>query len=443
VAVAAALFSDPASSIPVAMKQWSQSKALYRFMSNKEVSHAMLLDGHIQATVERCSQHRRILVAHDTTHCSYGGRREGGDLGPVDTTGETRGFLAHSALAFTPDSRLPLGILGQRVWVRDASPHGREESQFEREKRHKESEKWGEVARSVDQAFSQAGSAKPIITDVFDGEGDHFATIETLRGLGHDFIIRATRDRLLDVEAAQDEDEGAEEYKYISEAAALAPVLGTVEVTIPVREGRPERRARLELRSVGVHIMPPKISRRVGDPIEVGLVYASEIGTLPEGEPICLLLLTGQPATSVADAYRTVQEYLFRWIIEEFHKALKTGCSLEKRELRTFHRLTNLLAILGPIAVQMLRLRHMSRQEPQEPASASLNPLQLEALRLLRPEVPTQSTARQALRAIAGIGGFLGRKADGEPGWLTLWRGFRDLLLAERVLTRARTKPPA
>ena len=36
------------------------------------------------------------------------------------------------------------------------------------------------------------------------------------------------------------------------------------------------------------------------------------------------------------------------------------------------------------------------------------------------------------LAGLAGLAGFLMRKRDGNPGWITLWRGLDKLLLAIR-----------
>jgi hypothetical protein len=445
---ASQLYANAAASIPVGARSWGEAKALYRFCDNRAVTHDEILHGHLQATVDRASGVRCVLVASDTTHFSFGGRQDAEDLGPVDTTGKTRGFMCHTALAFDAETGRPLGVLAQKVWARQHTPHPRKEDGRGRRSRLRESQKWIEVAEAADRQLSRLGASKPQIIDVFDAEGDHFETIERLQELGHDFVIRACRDRLLDTEdsdAPEDIDDQEDvlgpERKYLSEAALTAPVVGTFTAQIPPRAKRAAREARFEVRVTTVLLRPPLSRDRQGASLQVSLVYASELETPHDADRICLLLLTRQQAANVREAEQVVQQYLARWLIEEFHKAIKTGCSFEKRELQTFARLTNLLAITCPIAIQMLALRHVVRQKPHVPATTVLTSVQIKALRSLRPKLGPDPTAYVALREIAGAGGFLGRKHDGEPGWLTLWRGFRDLLLAERIYTAATETP--
>ena len=419
------LAQDPASSVPRVFQNRHQAKAVYRFASNAHVTHADISAAHFQATTERSRSLKRLLVIQDTTHVSYGGRKES-DLGPVDTTGSSRGFLAHSALAVDGATKRPLGLLGQHVWVRPGKKRPADETGEERKKRPRESEKWSAVSRQVEQHLRPLGTQKPRVVAIFDAEGDVFEVLETLDELGHGFIIRACKDRLLDDEE--------DDHRYLVEAAISAPRRGLLSVEVHRRPDRAARLAQLELRSTTVELRPPRNRRRKGDSLEVSIVLATE-RTPPEGdEPICWLLLTREPCHSHEEAASIVCDYALRWLIEEFHMGLKTGCSLERRQLQTFGALANLLAICNPIAAGLLLLRHVARTDRTAPAETVLNATQLVALRRLRPKLPVCFTAYVALRAIAELGGFLGRKSDGEPGWRTLWLGFRDLLIAERVL---------
>ena len=432
VTIAAQILLDARSSIPKAAGPWSQAKALYRFMSNERVTHAGVLASHAAATAERCRGLSRILVIGDTTHCSFGGREQERSLGPVDTGGHSVGFLCHSALAVDPETGSPLGCLAQKVWARSRTKHPKKESTAARRKRRRESSKWAEVATAADEALAALGPEKPLVIEVFDREGDHFDTIEVLDQLGHDFVIRAARDRALDVDEADEDD--TPEAAYLAEAAATAPVLGTRAVTVPARPGQPERQAVLTIRAAEAVLLPPKSRYRQGISQGVNLVYASEEHPPSGAERISWLLLTRQPAQTLAEAAAVIEIYRLRWLIEEFHMGLKTGCSLEKRELRTFARLTNLLAVCTPIAIEMLILRDLTHSAPDTPAADVLPPTRLIALKILRPELRADATIYQALRAIAGLGGFLGRKSDREPGWRRLWLGFHELLAAESAI---------
>ncbi|EAR22716.1 IS4 family transposase [Nitrococcus mobilis] len=64
------------------------------------------------------------------------------------------------------------------------------------------------------------------------------------------------------------------------------------------------------------------------------------------------------------------------------------------------------------------------------------------------PQSGDEPSLREAMRLVAQLGGFLGRKGDGEPGIQTIWRGLQrldDLTVMYRELTRiltARQRPP-
>lgn len=427
--VSATLVCNATASIPDAFDDWGGAKGMYRFASNKAVSHAGLIDGHARSTVDKCGGRPRLLVIQDTTHCTFSARRqkrEDDGLGPVDVVGKGRGFLAHSALAIDPETREPLGLVEQLVWARSDEKRPSDETCAERKLRPRESEKWQLTAASVHRRLAALDQRAPRIVHVFDREGDVFEALEAIDELGDGFIIRAARDRLLETDFP--------ERDYLAEAAAFAPIRGCIDVAIHARPGRSARSARLELRSAQVTLAPPRNRKRVGAGIGLSVVSAVELDPPPGEERICWLLLTREPCSSVPEVVSIVRDYCSRWLIEEFHMALKTGCSLEKRQLHTFARLANVLAILNPIAVHLLALRHLARTQDSLPASVALPPSKLIALRILRPKLPPDPSVRDALRAIAQLGGFLARKGDGEPGWRTLWLGYRELIVAERIV---------
>jgi hypothetical protein len=150
--------------------------------------------------------------------------------------------------------------------------------------------------------------------------------------------------------------------------------------------------------------------------------------------PVEWFLLTSLPVATPKQITYVVDCYRARWIIEEYFKALKTGCQYERRQLTTSKRLLNALAVLAPVAWRLLLLRHLSRHEPERPARDALAPSQISVLRAIaKHPLPQKLTVREALLAIARLGGHV--RANGDPGWLVLTRGFRDLLLLERGWT--------
>ena len=136
------------------------------------------------------------------------------------------------------------------------------------------------------------------------------------------------------------------------------------------------------------------------------------------------VLLTSVPTQTVEQAWERVDWYRARWIVEDYHQGLKTGCRVEQRQVQTYEGLRRLLGLLAPAAVRLLQLRATARQTPEQPASQTL-PAEVVQVVAARAGVPaSQLTAQQCWHSIARFGGYLGRKGDGPPGWKTLWRGW-------------------
>jgi len=151
----------------------------------------------------------------------------------------------------------------------------------------------------------------------------------------------------------------------------------------------------------------------------------------PRGEPaVEWFLLTDLPIDSDQQIAFIVDCYRGRWTIEEFFKALKTGCQYERRQLESAQSLLNALALLAPVAWRLLLLRHLARSKDPQREPAALTAKQLEVLRAVaRKPLPARPTSRDAMLAVAALGGHI--KSNGDPGWLVLGRGMHDLLLLE------------
>ncbi len=153
-----------------------------------------------------------------------------------------------------------------------------------------------------------------------------------------------------------------------------------------------------------------------------------EIDPPTDEEPVEWLLITTEPIDSEDNVLKVVDCYRGRWRIEELFKALKTGCAFEKRQLESRQTLLNALAIFVPIAWNLLRLRTAARSQESTPARLILDPDQIAVLRKASDApLPTALTARDAMLAIARLGGHL--RSNGDPGWAVLGRGYQDLLM--------------
>ena len=182
-----------------------------------------------------------------------------------------------------------------------------------------------------------------------------------------------------------------------------------------------------------------------GEPVPAGLVRVWEAvppGT-PPGTPPGLewLLLCDQPVPDFAQALVCARQYASRWLIEDFHKALKTGLGAEKLQLQTAPRLFAAVVLLSVVALALVDMREQSRYHPERPADAAgLDPLHLRVLRH-QSRRPVR-TVREVFLALAALGGHLGRTGDGPPGWQTLGYGLMSLRRLVAGVRLAAQLPP-
>jgi hypothetical protein len=229
----------------------------------------------------------------------------------------------------------------------------------------------------------------------------------------------------------------------------MLPLAGTYELHLRARGQtrehgpQPARTAKVEVRFGRLH-MPvpthrsPYVKRLSPTPIAMGVVYAREVDAPKDVEPIEWILLTSLPVDSFEEAWLILGYYEKRWLIEEWHKALKTGCRVEHRQLKTKERLERITGLLSVVSVRLLQLKSAARTTPTRPATDVVPQRWITMLQAARkktrrkPSPSTAMTIYEFYRELAKLGGFLGRKCDGEPGWITIWRGWQKLYLLVR-----------
>jgi hypothetical protein len=313
---------------------------------------------------------------------------------------------------------------------------------------NKEALRWRRGVQKVEELFASSDTE---VVHIMDRAGDDFELLDTLSREQSHFVIRSKYDRLLDQSVLTGE-ERSEAPRKLREALSQAEVLFEREVylsprkkdrstekrkTHPPREGRLTRLAGSAAR---VRIKrPSELSAADGwsDAVELNVVRVWEPEP-PQGEkPVEWYLLTSEPIDSLEQILEIVDFYRARWVIEEFFKALKTGCSIEKRQLESREALLRVLAMFLPIAYRLLLLRSAARCIPHLPATLILSDSQIQILRIKRPKLklPIQPTVHEALLAIASLGGHL--KHNGYPGWQTLGRGWQELLTIDHFLSEA------
>lgn len=429
----AVLEQQPDTGFPDACADDAEVEALYRFLRNRRVSLEAILAPHVEATHGRCAAIGEVLVIHDTTDMVFAGvtERQGlTRLGPG-----RQGFWVHAALAVSAEGlRAPLGLLSVVPYVRPVRPPGTRKDDRERfADPLKESRYWAEGVTAIRTRLGGVTSA----IHVMDRAGDSYELFADLLRHHDRFIVRLTHDRRVVTEAGTD----------CALTAALPRTAAQCERQVrlaPRRDGkrtlsartfhpaRDGRLATLRMAAQRVHIQRPALVRAPQPAsLPVHIVHVWEVNAPPDTEPVEWRLMTTEPIDTVEQILRIVDWYRTRWMIEEYFKALKTGCAFEQRQLESFHTLRVALALLAPIAWRLLLLRYLARELPTTAATVALTRRQLDVLRAAPAgaTLPIAPTVTEALLAVARLGGHL--RQNGPPGWLVLARGFQKLLCME------------
>lgn len=418
----AALFAaHPGGSTPEQTETWADCKAAYRLFDCEEATFEALATPHWRETRARPAGH--YLLLGDTTTISFPGDRQVSGMGII-SSGEAKGFLLHSSLLTSADGREIEGLAGQAVYYRRPAPAN--ETATRRRRRPRESELWGQV---IDQVGPPPENVR--FTHVFDRGADNFEVYCHLVAQRCDWVIRAAQLTRKIVAPAGDQ-------LQLGAYLRTLPVAGTYELVVAANYHQQARTARVEVRRGAVGVRRPadrsSYARESGVTlITMHVVEVREIDP-PRGQPpLHWVLLTSHAVANFDDARRVIEYYEQRPLIEEFHKALKTGCRLEERLYETAERFEAVTAVLSITAVRLLQLKAVAAAEPQRPAEQVVPRKWIDMLSAVRKgKHKTILTARDFMRGLAGLGGHLGRKHDGQPGWITLWRGFNKLHLLLR-----------
>jgi hypothetical protein len=331
---------------------------------------------------------------------------------------------------------MPLGMLDVHSWQRDDSKPSPTKlrklghSQQEVREMPSEMDRWFEGILAAEKALGKPGT----LIHVADSESDDYRLMALLNENNCRFVLRGTYDRRI----VDSEHRRLKARLLVEESAVARPVKVKPRVAgngVPSNRNppRPGRVANLEIRAARVTLQRPKLAGR-GNTLEVNVVHVTEVNPPPGQAPIEWILLTSEPIDTTEAILAVVDIYRRRWLIEEFFKVLKTGCSYEARQLESFETFTNALALFMPVAWGLLRLRALERTNSNMRSEACFTPDQLAALRAKTGK--PLSTVTDAMRAIAQMGGHI--RNNGQPGWLVLWRGFRDLLLLAQGFALAR-----
>lgn len=413
----------PGDSFPEQMETDADQEALYRFLKNPKVTMDALLEGHRKQTVDRLKARSLVRIVHDTSDFVFKGERDGLDI----FQGGVKGFSGHFALAVAGDEgREALGILGLYPFLlkndkKGLTPSEKGKKQYHTPRNEKKSSRWETQAIETSRYIPSDTDA----IHVMDQEADDYFIFSALSAASLRFVIRGEPRRL------------TAEKVMSRELLAVQPATLFREVEISSRskaqatKQHPQRKTRIAQLSVKAAVITFNKSSAGRDAeldhVSLGAVHVFEASP-PDGEtPIEWMLFTTEPVETTAQIEAVVDHYRARWVIEEYFKALKTGCAFQDRQLCSYEGLVRALALFIPMAWTLLALRSLGRETTQRPATEVFSNDQLRLLRALlekrRRTLPVEPTVRDAMLGIAALGGHI--KNNGDPGWLVLGRGMR------------------
>jgi hypothetical protein len=422
VKVADSIMSHPGGTLPDKMGSTGNLKALYRLVRNKSVTHAAVMETHRELTRSRMLLYDGVvLLIHDTTQLDYTGKGSLKKIGQI-AKGFHRGYLCHNTLALEAETGRVIGLGNQILHIRPNVP-----KKEPRAKRLARADRESRLWKSGSESIGKPPEGR-LWVDVCDRGSDLFEYLDHKHAQGGFYVVRSKHDRVVWVEG--DPKRPAKLHAHARSLAALGtwPISVKANVNCVARETQ----VRVACGKVTLPVPRPKCGEHGDEPLDVWVVCVTEVDPLPGVEPLEWILLTNVAVNSFEDARQRSQWYGRRPVIEELHKGQKTGCGIELPQFTDESRLEPVIALLSVVAVLLLSMRDMARapESAKTPATDLLPLTWVEMLNAWRwKDRNRATTVAEFLFAVARLGGHLNRKSDGNPGWLTIWRGWQKLML--------------
>jgi hypothetical protein len=402
------LLSGASKSFPDLFGSKAELKGFYRFIENAEVTETGLLSAHSNYTIEELNHNRQLdewgqlkesvegklkygFVLHDSMSMSTSGyqKKAVGYLRDANS----KGIWLHHSLLLDEHFKV-MGLLDSHYIVREE--YGKKHDRKHKPIAEKESYKW---IRGIQKA---AAIRQATIVHVADRESDVMAFLEAVLKQEQHFVVRSAQDRKLWADSVR-----------LFEKVKAAPGV-CVQRQLRDKNGKCYQ-AECVLHYQSVELTKKDTPLRL--PLQV--VYLKQ----KHGE-VEWLLLTSLPVESQQEALFILDIYQQRWLIEEYHKCLKTGCLLEQRQVNEADNLFNMIALLQITALKLLQLKHLSF-EPTPEQTAVLAILAPRYLTKVEQIELLEGSALWRLVLMARLGGHQGLKHKGMPGWQTLWKGWQ------------------
>jgi Domain of unknown function (DUF4338)/Transposase DNA-binding/Transposase Tn5 dimerisation domain len=435
VTIARDFYTNPQAQIPEACQSRAKTKATYRFLEHPKTPMKLLLQPHYEATIQRIAKEEIVLSVQDTTSLNYSAHPETNGVGPISSKKDGAiGLIMHDTMVFSLEGT-PLGLMDVQCWAREEETFGKHHQRKQKPIEQKESYKWLKSFEAA--AKAQRRCPTTTIVSVGDREADIYELFQMAleNPQGPKLLVRAEQDRLL-----------TDGQGHLWSVIRQQPVVGIHAIKIPRRHNRPARDAELEVRFAQVELNPPQAKRRL-KPLTLWAVLAEEIHVAEGVEAVSWMLLTTCKVTNLEEAIEKLQWYTRRWGIEVYHRTLKSGCNIEERQLGSACRIESCLAIDMVVAWRVFHLVKLGRETPNVPCTVFFEEAEWKALYThikkdpVPPSVPPP--LEQVMGWVAMLGGFLGRKGDGQPGTKSIWLGLQHMDdLKEMWLFMAMTYAP-
>lgn len=406
---------------------WAETKAAYRFFANNRVSSNNIIFEHCKKTALRVKNLNIVLIIQDTCYLSYSHHPK--TKGLCQIRHNIKGLVMHTSLAISAQG-LPVGILYQKIWSRKPRLKKIRNYRFVPIK-DKEPFKWIEALRASVRMLNTI-KTRPKVISIADREADVFEFMLEHKALNVPFIIRAKSNRPVNKRKKR-----SKSNDYLWGYMKKINPCCTIDVEVSENNRQPRRMAKVNISFSNVKLQPPtnKTNNKDGDlnSFKVNVVFATEVNASSEKQKVEWMLLTDLPVNRKKDALQIINFYKMRWSIENYHKVLKSDCTIEKCRLNTADRLIRYISLMSVIAWRLYYITHIARSsKPYAYCTKILADYEWKALYLkMNPgkhiacKPPTIS---QVIKWIAKLGGFLGRKNDHQPGIIVMCRGWTRLI---------------
>lgn len=426
----------PSGKVAVVFNRKSDREGAYDFLESPQVDAATVAGSMFGATAARAEGEPVVFVVLDVSALTLTDEGEAKGFGPIGSPNRpARGLMVLNAMAVDRDG-VPLGLIDQRFWARPAPSRGTLAERVKRNLHRPFEDKQGAFfVRAAEAAIDRLRPSKVIPWFVIDREGDSRDILLALNELPGGFTIRGTKNRLLT---------SREEERNVRESVLREGVLATESVKLGARSERAARVATVEIRAREVELRLRETPLDQAVPMKLHAVLVRETGPgRRRKDALDWLLYTNAPISTEESAKNIVRSYRARWRVEEFHRTWKQGgCNVEQAQLRSVDAIVKWATILSAVAMRIERLKYLSRNTPDAPATIEFEPIEIDALKAERksrhgdrglrlPDVPTIG---EATAWIAEIGGWMESKPSGPPGSITIARGLEVLAIYTRAL---------